>query len=120
MGKASDRLGVKGGKIMAYCEKCNLLTEGDRCPRCGNRRLREPREDDFVFLTRRESPWAGLLEDVFSQNGIAFVVKREKGAALAIRTGPAFEGFRFYVPYCQLTQAGELMRAILDGGGFEE
>lgn len=65
----------------------------------------------------RESPWAGLLEDVFSQNGIAFVVKREKGAALAIRTGPAFEGFRFYVPYCQLTQAGELMRAILDGGG---
>ena len=94
---------------MVYCEKCNLLTEGDRYSHCGNKRLREPREDDFVFLTRRESPWAGLPEDVFSQNGIAFSVKREKEAALAIRTVPAFEGFRFYVPYRQLTRAGELM-----------
>lgn len=51
---------------------------------------------------------------------LAFAVKREKGAALAIRTVPAFEGFRFYVPYRQLTQAGELMGAILDGEGFEE
>ena len=106
---------------MFYCETCRRLQEEavDKCPHCRSKGLRAPQDGDFVLLTSQESIWAGMLQDLFTQNGIAFTTQGERGAALALKTGPAFERFRFFVPYGQLAQAQELMAAFMDGGKTE-
>ena len=36
---------------MLYCPKCQVLVkEGDRCPACNSKKLREPQEGDPVML----------------------------------------------------------------------
>ena len=46
---------------MYYCENCHLLCEWPVCGYCGTRPLREPRADDYCFLSSRNEPWAQML-----------------------------------------------------------
>lgn len=97
----------KGGMIM-YCPNCNVLTNDSRCTVCGSKSVREPRADDYCFLTEKELIWAGALEDILNQNDIPYVTKNVLGAGLAAKMGPALERTRFYVPYAHFQTAQEL------------
>ena len=98
---------ASGGKNM-YCESCNLLLEGDRCPACGTPRVRPVTPEDPCFLTERDFVGSGMLEDVLRQHGIPFLKKQMLGAGLTMRIGLMAERSRFYVPYGRMQEAAAL------------
>ena len=102
---------MSGGKAM-YCENCCILFAENRCPVCGNKKVRIPEPDDYCFLTEKEMIWAGMLEDVLKQNGIPYFTKQMLGAGLALKIGPMSERYRFYVPYSHFQEADELVEAL--------
>ena len=105
---------------MLYCEKCRLPAEGDRCPECGRKKLREIREDDLCFLIERDVIWSEVVEDLLKENDIPYLTKGRMGAGLAISVGPMFEKNRYYVPYACLEKARELMIAVFEKGEGED
>ena len=113
LGKTLDELfGEEESGMDLYCERCGVLTDGDRCPSCGSRKLRQPEAGDLCFLVEKESLWSGMLADVLEQNGIPCMKKSSMGAGLAIRAGALFETFRFYVTYRDLEKARELVEEL--------
>ena len=57
-----------------FCEKCGALFEGNVCPVCKNKKVREPEENDLYFLVEKEQIWGDMLADVdilsFPHHGI--------------------------------------------------
>ena len=98
-----------------YCEKCCMVTDGDRCPACGGKKLRPPEPGDPCFLTELDCLSAGILEDVLKQDGIPLLKKNVLGAGLAISVGPMLERYRFYVPYERLPEAAALAEELFPG-----
>ena len=98
------------GLFMKYCEKCMLTTENDSCPKCGSQKLREPKDNDPVFLMIREAIWSGGIEETLKENGIPCLKKGLHGAAVTERTGGYLnESYMFYVPYGALQKSKELL-----------
>jgi len=95
-----------------YCEKCDILFEENVRPVCGNKKVREPADDDPCFLVEKEMMWGDMLADVLKQNGIPFFYKRTLGAGLALRAGPMFERYIFFVPYAQLSKAKDIVEGM--------
>ena len=60
---------------MYYCENCHLLCEWPVCGYCGTRPLREPRADDYCFLSSRNEPWAQMLAELLQEERIAVVTR---------------------------------------------
>ncbi len=98
---------------MPYCPICKLLVEDQHCPLCGSKNLRAVNDDDYCFLTEKDSIWAGALSELLTQNKIPFIVKQLLGDGLATRIGPAQERIHFYVPYSFYHQAQEFEREFL-------
>jgi len=88
-----------------YCEKCSRIIDGERCPACGSRKVREALETDLCFLTEQDYVSSGILEDVLKENGIPFLKKDVMGAGMAIKVGPMLDRSRFYVAYPLLERA---------------
>lgn len=97
----------QGGMVM-YCPNCNVLLEGSRCAICGSREVRDPRPEDFCYLTEKELIWANALEDIFKDHSIPYVTKNTMGAGLTAKMGHAMERMRFYVPYSCYGEARQL------------
>ena len=55
---------------MNYCEKCHMLLEEATCPECGGKRLRPVQEDDYCLLAEKEELWAGMLEELLTNESI--------------------------------------------------
>lgn len=94
---------------MFYCENCMMLSQGDVCTACGRKELRTPEDGDFCFLVEKETIWSGMLADVLKQKNIPFTDKPILGAGLAMRTGPALERYRFYVPFSYISDAKDIV-----------
>lgn len=95
-----------------YCEACQLVFEGEVCPACGSRKVREPSGTDLCFLCQKPIMWAEMAEDVLTNNGIPFLPRREMGLGLSLNVGPMNDHVRIYVPYDQLARATELMEGL--------
>lgn len=95
---------------MLYCPNCRLLVEGSLCPVCGSKKLRQPEQTDYCFLTEQNTIWAGALEELLRQDGVAVVTQNVLGAGLAARIGPAQEKVRFYVPFSDFERALEVKK----------
>ena len=95
-----------------YCEKCNRIIEGERCPVCKSRKIREPEAKDPCYLTEQDYISSGILEDVLKQNGIPYLKKDVMGAGVAIKVGPMLERSRFYVPFEQLSGARDVLESL--------
>lgn len=102
-----------------YCEHCSVPFEGERCPVCRRKSTRNTEPDDICFLTEKEQIWSGMLADVLEQNNIPFTRKSVMGAGMALRAGPMFESFRFYVFYKHLDKAGEIVEGLFSSANTE-
>ena len=100
-----------------YCSRCMLSFDGEICPACGSKRVKEAEPGDLCFLTEKDRIWAGVLADVLKQNGIPFLHKSSIGAGMAIRTGPMFETVRFYVCHEQLEKSAEIVNELFSKDG---
>ena len=95
-----------------YCEKCNRVFEGDRCPARKKSRVREPEPKDPCFLTEQDYLSSGILEDLLKQNAIPYLKKNVMGAGLAIKVGPMLDRQRFYVLFDQLERATPVVEEL--------
>ena len=103
-----------------YCERCNRLVYGEKCPGCGGKNLRMPAFDDHCFLAEPEPIWVQALEDLLRDNGVEFLTRRVHGAALVTKTGIP-QRVRFFVPYRDYQRAKDLNEAFFNGAFvFEE
>ena len=103
---------------MFYCELCMMLGDDRiRCHNCGNKKLREPKNNDPVYLLERNSIWSGGIEDVFEDNGIPCMKRGARGPALSFILGSGSETYLFYVPYADYDKAKELMADFLPEEG---
>ena len=108
------------GQEKLYCEECNLVFTGERCPCCGGKRVRPPKGEDLCFLVEKEMIWSDLLSEVLRDNGIPFLKKGRMGAGLAMQAGFLGEHFRFYVNYENLAEAAALVDALFVPTSAEE
>jgi hypothetical protein len=92
-----------------YCEGCNVVFNGNECPNCGNKRVRNPVDHDLCFLVEKEAIWGEMLADTLKQKGIPFYHKNVLGTGFALRAGSKFERYKFYVPYSHLSSAKSIV-----------
>ena len=93
-----------------YCPNCMELVGAARCPKCGERRLREPKPDDLVLLASKDAIWAGVAGEILDDNGIEYLKKSLLGAAIQLYVGSGADVWSFYVRYSDLARA----RGLLD------
>ena len=98
--------------MASYCENCSVVFEGDRCPACGSKKVREAGSEDKVFLVEKEQLWSPMLKDVLDQNGIPCLCRNVKGAGLALKLGMMSERVRFYVLYKDLDKAKDIVSEL--------
>ena len=58
---------------MNFCENCNLLVDGERCPKCGNKKVREVQGEDYCFFVDVDAFSCTMLEETLKNNGIDVV-----------------------------------------------
>jgi len=92
-----------------------LCDDALKCRNCGKKKLREPKENDPVFLLELQSLWSGGIEDALSENGIPCLKRGVKGPGLSFILGEGFETYQFFVPYSAYEKAKELTDAFLPG-----
>ena len=103
---------------MLYCEKCNSLTGGDRCPVCGGA-LRQPKMNDYILFAVREQMWAEMFIDALRDNGVDAASKPVMGAGLTAKLGMLSEELQIYIPYGSVSLANEISD-LMFGEDFEE
>ena len=104
---------------MLYCKDCKTATSESPCPRCGNSKLRAIEETDLVFLAVKDVVFAGMLEDVLTDNGIPYKAKGMLGAGLSVELGTVLERYVFYVPYSTHEKAEALLEELFPPEGEE-
>ena len=96
-----------------YCDKCCIVFDDTRCPHCGRKRVREPKENDPCYLTTQNFVTSAALEDILSQNDIPCYKQGMMGAGLTMKFGSFNEQYRFFVPYACLKKSRELTEFLL-------
>ena len=110
----------EGVWMSRYCENCQLVYDGDRCPACGSKKGREPQENDPCFLCEKQILWGEVLEDALKQNGIPVVFKKRLGIGLALKVGPMMEWVKVYVPYARLEESRAIVETLFESGDAAE
>ena len=97
---------------MLYCERCMTLAPDGRCPYKAKHLLRDVQDCDPVYLMSKNSVWAGLVENVFRDNSIEYLTKGQLGAGLIATVGEVLEVYDFYVRYCDLDRARDIVEGL--------
>ncbi len=95
---------------MQYCEKCSCATEDSRCPLCGSRKLRDVRQDDYCFAAEYDHYKAAQRKEDLNNRGIE-AVGVPYGDGFRSQLALPLENERLYVPFPQLHETLELLRA---------
>lgn len=102
-----------------YCERCKIVFEGNECPKCGNKKVKEPAGDDLCFLVEKEVIWGEMLADVLKQKDIPFYHKNVLGTGFALRAGSQFERYKFFVPYSHFSYAKSIVDDLFSTSATE-
>lgn len=104
-----------------YCQGCKIVfEEGERCPFCGSKKVRNASPEDICFLTEVDPIMGGMLKDVLEQNNIPALNSSTIGAGMAMRAGSMFERTKFYVRYEHLAMAKEIVDELFNSPIIEE
>lgn len=97
---------------MLFCEKCNLLTDENVCPSCGNKKLREVTDDDFCFFIDLDVFYFGMLEGALKEESIDVVGVPYYPLGVAHYNAGRAEGRRVYVRYKDLVRVNEIYNTM--------
>ncbi len=106
--------------MLSYCEYCQVLFEGSRCPVCKNRRVRQPRQDDMCLLCEKDAIWAEMLMQALKNDGIPVSSKSVLGAGLAATVGLLTDRIKLFVPLSRLEDAKEVMEQMFSEENYIE
>ena len=99
-----------------YCEKCKSFTDLNRCPNCGNKNVREAKENDVVYLTTMRGFFAGMLEDILAQNDIPCLkIRQGPGGTFPTRGQSSLGEYRFFIPFGAYERAKEIFDEFFKG-----
>lgn len=93
---------------MNFCEKCRRVSEQTSCGNCGNRKLRQVREDDFCFLIEESASYCRSLADSLKQRGIP-CVELPCGSGVGTRFAMPLPNRQMFVQFRFLESAKELI-----------
>lgn len=96
---------------MEFCESCNVAFEGERCPVCGTKKLRQAREDDFCFLLEDDALRCNVIMGVLESNEIPYSAM-PFGNGVEARVGMPLGNYRVFVPFVHLERAKSLLRDL--------
>jgi len=95
-----------------------MILSGDdkKCCSCGRKRLREPKENDPLYLTAQNTVFSGTVEDILTKNNIPYMRRGKLGGSPW--TAPQqlltfFNEYDFFVPYGAHEKAKEVLGDFL-------
>lgn len=101
-----------------YCPTCQKLYDDiDKCPKCLFSKLREPRQEDPVPLTKLDYLRADMLGALLDDAQIPYLTKGGIASAFGKTTGMRLDVKHIFVPYGALERAKELLMVIENGQG---
>lgn len=90
---------------MMYCDKCQYAFEGDSCPICMSRKVRQPILCDSCFLCETGKDGADTLKAALESKSIPAKVRENTGK-------DGSEQIKLYVPFSRLQEAVNIMREL--------
>ena len=99
---------------MLFCEKCNFITTENRCPVCGNKKVRTVCDTDFCFFVNLDEFHFTMLESALEEKAIEIVGLPfyPRGATYA-NAGRA-EGRKVYIRYKDIEQVRDIYEVLFD------
>ena len=83
---------------MNFCERCNLACDGERCPKCGRKKLRAVTDDDFCLVGKVERLFGDSLKENLESEGIDCVLM-PYGSGVNAKFALPLESYLVYVRY---------------------
>lgn len=83
---------------MNYCAYCCRISQNNRCPYCGYRKMRQVENDDFCFLLENDKSYCETLQQAFEEQNIR-CVGMPCGNDLDSRLALPMSKCRLYVVY---------------------
>ena len=93
---------------MNFCENCNFLVEGGFCPKCGNKKVREVKSEDFCFFTDIDAFYCTMLEEAIKNNGIDVVCVPFYDRGTTLATAGRANGRHVFVRYKDIENVREI------------
>lgn len=99
---------------MNFCEGCNLVFEGERCPKCGRKKLRAVREEDFCFVAQVDRVFGENLKANLEKENIECVLM-PYGTGVSAKFALPLESCLLYVRYRDLASVCRMVKTARDG-----
>ena len=100
---------------MYFCEKCNLIMQGNICENCGKKKLREVQGDDFCYYISLPSDHAKYFEENLKLQNIPVALLGE-GLDLRTRTSSIYN---IFIPYDCFEKATEIYHMLWGQQGID-
>lgn len=83
---------------MNFCEGCNIACSGERCPKCGRKKLRAVNEDDFCLVAQVDRIFGENLKDHLENENIECALM-PYGTGVRSKFALPLESYLLYVRY---------------------
>lgn len=83
---------------MNFCEGCNIACNDERCPKCGRKKLRAVKEDDFCLVARVDRFFGDNLKENLENEDVECVLL-PYGTGTSARVALPLENYLVYVRY---------------------
>ena len=93
---------------MNFCERCNLACDGERCPKCGRKKLRAVAEDDFCLVGRVDRAFGDSLKNNLENDKIECVLM-PYGTGVRSKFALPLESYLLYVRYKNLEHVRQIL-----------
>lgn len=94
---------------MNFCEKCNIALSGERCLKCGNKKLRAVTDDDFCLVAMVNRILGDSLKGSLESEDIECVLI-PFGTGAASQFALPLENYLLYVRYKNLDYVRQLIK----------
>ncbi len=94
---------------MNFCEGCNIACDGERCPKCGRKKLRAVTEDDFCLVARVDRIFGDNLKTNLENEQIDCVLM-PYGTGVKAQFALPLESYLLYVRYKNLDHVRQILK----------
>ncbi len=94
---------------MNFCESCNIACGGERCPKCGRKKLRAVNGDDFCLVGRVERLFGDGLKEQLEHENIDCVLA-PYGTGVRSKFSLPLESYLLYVRYKNFEYVRQILK----------